>query len=146
MSPRPTDAELEEHFRRLGERAATEAASLPPAAVQATAYLVSCLPEGDEQRHFSVTVEYRGDGRWGVFRHAHCCLGADGEWSYGYSWGDRHGPATDAEWDAYNAGRDAWIDAHRFDLDTALDLARAAAPLLTVNGHTVSDALRRERP
>ncbi len=37
---------------------------------------------------------------------------------------------------------DDWLDAHRFDLDTALMLAKEAAPKVTVNGFTVADALR----
>jgi hypothetical protein len=37
---------------------------------------------------------------------------------------------------------DDWLDTHRFDLDTALKLAKEQAPLVTVNGYTVTDALR----
>jgi hypothetical protein len=36
----------------------------------------------------------------------------------------------------------AWLAAHRFDLDTALRLAQAAAPTVTVNGRTAADAYR----
>lgn len=113
------------------------------AIVQATKYTVNCVPEdGIDSDVFGLTVEYRGAGRWGVFRHAHCCLGADGEWSWGYSWGDGNSePATDEEWTEYHRGREAWLDAHRFDEETALRLAREQAPLVTVNGYTVADAL-----
>lgn len=45
---------------------------------------------------------------------------------------------------AYEVSReDDWLAAHRFDLDTALKLAREAAPHVTVNGRTVADALTR---
>lgn len=106
-------------------RAHDEAPTVPAATVQPTRYEVSCLPEGEDRRHFALTVEYRGADRWAVARHGQC-LAADGTWSYEPSPSNRE---------------DEWIAAHRFDLDTALRLAREAAPLLTVNGYTVSDAL-----
>jgi hypothetical protein len=94
----------------------------------ATEYEVSILLEGDTNRSlFVITVQYRGEGRWAVTRHG-SCLGADGEWS----------------WESIPSEReDAWLAAHRFDLDTALRLARAAAPHVVVNGHTALDAYRR---
>jgi hypothetical protein len=118
--------------------------------VQATKYTVNCLPEDGIDSHvFAITVEYRGDGRWGVYRNAHRCLGADGEWSWGYNWRDgAQEPDGDEEWAEYHAGRDAWLEAHRFDEETALRLAREHAPRVTVNGLTVRAALRmaKERP
>ncbi|NUP47270.1 MAG: hypothetical protein HOW97_08145 [Catenulispora sp.] len=113
--------------------------------VQAVKYTVNCVPEDGFDSHvFALTVEYRGDGRWGVFRNPHCCLGTDGQWSWGYSWegGDRE-PETDAEWDSYHKGREAWLNEHRFDEETALKLAKQAAPSVSVNGITASEALRR---
>ena len=92
---------------------------------------VSILPEGDINRHvFNIDVEYRGEGRWAVTRHG-MCLGADGEWAQGIK--------------EYDRG-DAWLNAHRFDLGTALRLARDAAPHVVVNGHTALDAYRRTHP
>lgn len=116
----------------------------PEPIVQATKYTVSCLPEDGLDSHvFVLTVEYRGDGRWGVYRSAYCCLGNDGTWSYGYTWRDgAQEPDSDEEWTEYHAGRDAWLDAHRFDEETALKLAKEHAPLVTVNGRTVTEALR----
>jgi hypothetical protein len=115
---------------------------LPEPIVQATAYKVNCLPEdGIDSDVFGLRVEYRGAGRWGVYRNAHCCLGADGEWSWGYQWRDGGEPETDEEWTEYHAGRDAWLDTHRFDEATALKLAKEQAPHVTVNGYTVADAL-----
>lgn len=139
-----TDAEFAAAMRETEGRARAETADVPPATVQPTRYFVSCLPEGhDERSAWSLTVEYRGGGRWVVFRHALSCLGADGTWSWGYQWRDgTQEPATDDEWTEYHAGRDAWLAEHRFDLDTALRLAREHAPLITVNGYTVSDVLR----
>lgn len=120
--------------------------ALPEPVVQPTRYVVNCIPEdaSPDAHVFEIAVEYRGSGRWAVVRH-HRYLDANGAWSYGADWpadnpGSRE-PATDAEWDEYHAARDAWLAAHRFDLDTALDLAKAAAPLVTVNGFTVEKAL-----
>lgn len=86
-------------------------------------------------------MEHRGAGRYAVFQRGHRYLGITGTWSWGHTWPGGE-PTTDAEWEDYNRSHDAWLDAHRFDLDTALRLAREAAPLLTVNGHTVTHALR----
>ncbi|MEV6146390.1 hypothetical protein [Streptomyces sp. NPDC051992] len=103
----------------------------PIATCQATEYEVSILPEGDINRHvFAITVEYRGVGRWAVTRHG-SCLGTDGEWAQGVK--------------PYDRGDD-WLTTHRFDLDTALRLARDAAPHIVVNGHTALDAYRRTHP
>ncbi|MGV2914650.1 hypothetical protein [Streptomyces alfalfae] len=118
------------------QRARNEASDVPEATVQAVEYTVSCVPEDDIDGHlFGIRVQYRGQGRYAVIRSADMCLGTDGTWDYGVK--------------EYDRG-DAWLDAHRFDLDTALRLAKAQAPLVTINGHTVTDAIamqqkRRER-
>ncbi|WP_069625360.1 hypothetical protein [Streptomyces niveus] len=104
---------------------------IPDATCQPVRYEVSILPEDDINRHvFNIDVEYRGDGRWAVTRHG-SCLGADGEWDFGIK--------------EYDRG-DNWLTAHRFDLDTALRLARQHAAHIVVNGHTALDAYRRTRP
>lgn len=101
---------------------------VPVATCQATVYEVSVLPEGDINRPvYAITVQYRGEGRWAVIRNS-SCLGADGLWDFGVK--------------EYDRGAD-WLAAHRFDLDTALRLARDAAPHISVNGHTATDAYRR---
>lgn len=96
-------------------------------AVRATEYAVNLLPEDDiNAPAYEITVRYRGAGRWAVQRGEHACLGADGRWADGVK----------------PYGRtDAWLGSHRFDLDTALRLARAAAPHVTVNGRTAVEAL-----
>lgn len=98
--------------------------------VRVTRYEVSCVSPGNiNAPHFTITVEWRGtvDGadRWAVC-HFKQCLGVDGEWS----------------WEPSPSNRDDdWKTAHRFDLDTALRLAKEAAPKMTVNGRTAADAL-----
>lgn len=100
---------------------------VPEPTVQAVEYTVNCLPEDDLDSHvFAITVQYRGAGRYAVIQHGQMCLGADGTWDHGVK--------------EYDRG-DAWLDAHRFDLDTALRLAKEQAPRVTVNGFTVADAL-----
>lgn len=120
--------------------------TIPEPIVQPTVYYVNCLPEDDiDSDVFGLTVEYRGGGRWGVFRNPHCCLGVDGDWSWGYEWRGESAsgePETDEERADYHAGREAWLQAHRFDEETALRLAKEQAPLVIVNGLTVADALR----
>lgn len=94
----------------------------------ATRYTVSLLPETDINSHvFEITVEYRGHGLWAVLRHGRC-LDHDGQWDYELRSSERE---------------DEWIAAHRFDLDTALTLAKEAAPLVMVNGLTAADILAR---
>ncbi|GAA3591041.1 hypothetical protein [Streptomyces osmaniensis] len=112
------------------ERAEKEAPSVPPATVQATQYVVSCLPEGADGRHsFTLNVAYRGEGRWAVLDTPYC-LNVDGTWDFEHTPSER---------------TDEWIASHRFDLDTALNLARHHAARIHVNGHTVSDALAIEK-
>ncbi|MEU6054278.1 hypothetical protein ABZ829_28135 [Streptomyces xanthochromogenes] len=99
----------------------------PEPTVRAVEYTVSCVPEDNLDSHsFELRVQYRGAGQYAVIRHGHSCLGADGTWDQGIK--------------PYGRG-DEWLAAHRFDLDTALRLAKAAAPHVTVNGFTVTDAL-----
>ncbi|MEV8353162.1 hypothetical protein ACFVTT_23410 [Streptomyces niveus] len=106
-------------------------ADVPEATCLPVRYEVSILPEGDINRHvFNIDVEYRGAGRWAVTRHG-SCLGADGTWDFGIK--------------EYDRGDD-WLNSHRFDLDTALRLAREHAPHIVVNGETALDAYRRTHP
>jgi hypothetical protein len=106
----------------------TQAPTAGEPIVQTTKYTVNLLPETDINAHvFELTVEYRGHGQWAVLRHG-WCLDQDGSWDYELRPSERE---------------DEWIAAHRFDLDTALNLAKEAAPGVIVNGLTAADALAR---
>jgi len=108
------------------QRARDEADSVPEAQAKATNYTVSCLPEGDINRPgFTLNVAYRGDDAWAVIDTPYC-LSTNGTWDFEHTPSER---------------TDEWIATHRFDLDTALRLAKQHARLMTVNGHTVTDAL-----
>ncbi|MEU3620630.1 hypothetical protein ABZ725_51600 [Streptomyces sp. NPDC006872] len=105
--------------------------AVPEPTVQPTRYEVSLLPGEDINQHlYVIEVEYRGAGRWAVVHHNYC-LGTDGDWDFGVK--------------EYDRG-DGWHAAHRFDLDTALALAKEHAPDVTVNGITAADAYRRAVP
>jgi hypothetical protein len=93
--------------------------------VQATEYTVSTLPLDHPERHnFEITVAWRNVDRWAVIQRGRQCLGADGEW----------------DWESIPSEReDEWKATHRFDLDTALRLAREAAPKVKVNGRTFAE-------
>lgn len=98
-------------------------------------YTVSVFPDwmrdsadmliASESDTWSVSVEWRGRGKWAVYRLG-SCLSADGQWDYEPSPSNRE---------------DEWLDAHRFDLETALHLAREHAPHVTINGYTAMDIL-----
>lgn len=100
--------------------------------VEPTQYTVCALPHDNVNfTHYAITVDRvmsrRGVSGWAVRRLSEC-LGADGEWDYEPSPSSR---------------TDEWIATHRFDLETALDLAQKAAPRVIVNGFTVADAIER---
>lgn len=98
-----------------------------PVSVMAMTFTVSAVPATVPNADlFTLTVEARGSDIWAV-RHIRNCLNAEGEWDREPGPGERD---------------DHWLARHRFDLNTALRLARAAAPHVTVNGSTVGDALR----
>lgn len=103
---------------------------IPEPAVQPTGYVVSCLPEGHDDRWtFTIQVKYAGNGQFAV-RHGIRDYGTDGTWDYEPSW-----PENSIDEDV------AWLAAHRFDHDTALRLARELAPTLTYRGRSVADVL-----
>lgn len=104
---------------------------VPEPTVRVTRYEVSCLPEGHPMWiHMMLRVEYRGPDQWAVVEpfEPTPCLGSDGEWS----------------WEPRPSERpDEWKARHRFDLDTALELAKREAAKLTVNGLIAADVLAR---
>jgi hypothetical protein len=96
--------------------------------VKATRYEVSVLPEGNvNRRYFVLHVEYRRDGQWVVCQPGDLklCYGKDGSW----------------EWES--GVTDEWIAKYRHDLDTAMRLAKEAAPLVEINGRTAAEVLAR---
>lgn len=117
-------------------------AAIPDPTVQTTGYLVSCLPEGHDDRWtYTVRVSYRGEGLWSVQARGQY-VDANGTRSPGFSWsGCPDEPATQAEMDAFDAEQAVWLKAYRFDHDTALRIAKQLAPTLTYRGRTVADAL-----
>jgi hypothetical protein len=103
----------------------------PYVEVNVTQYDVSMLPlDFPDRRLWSVTVEYRGKGLWGVFKDGFR-LGKDDTWDYE--------PIP-----SYR--EDDWIAAHQFTLDEALALARKAASEAVATRFglmTPQDALKR---
>lgn len=119
---------------------------LPEPTIQPTRYVISCLPEGHDDRWtYSLQAEYRGAGLWSV-RYRGSYMAADGSRSPGFAWSaGPDEPATQDEMDSFDNEQNEWLAAHRFDLDTALRLARQLAPTLTYCGRTVADALAGDR-
>lgn len=106
---------------------------IPEPQVMASRYLISCLPEGHDNRFlFTVQVEYRGEGLWAVTNRTRL-LGKDGTWS----WGPNFENSDDLE-----KAHEEWIGDHRFDHDTALQMATKAAKTLSYRNYTVADALK----
>ncbi|MEU5608415.1 hypothetical protein AB0H03_06605 [Streptomyces sparsogenes] len=123
---------LAAELRRMADEAqpgAAPAAATPcSATVRPVRYEVSVLPENNiNYPVYAIAVEYRGGSRWAVVRHG-SCLGADGTWEFGVKPYDRD---------------DAWLNAHRFDLETALRLAEETAPDVVVNGVRAADVAAR---
>jgi hypothetical protein len=96
----------------------------PQVTVHPVRYIVTVLPEDfetcdDSWYMFVVTVQYRGGGKYAVYMGAYesnslpTALSAEGVW-------EMEGSRERED--------EAWLATHRFDLDTALDLARKAAP------------------
>jgi hypothetical protein len=121
-----SDDQLPDWHRALTDRAQKEADSLPEPTVQATQYVVSCLPEGEDRHHFSLNISYRGNGQWAVIDTPYC-LSSNGTWDFEHTPSER---------------TDEWIATHRFDFDAAQELAKQHARLMHVNGFTVADAFR----
>ncbi|MFJ8815449.1 hypothetical protein [Amycolatopsis thermoflava] len=122
--------------------------TLPEPTVQATEYTACALPEDHpDYWAYSVRVRYHGDRQWAV-GDMRGYFDVDGNKSYGPVWRDGSDePRTDEEWREFEAVHDAWRAAHRFDLDTALAVAKRVAAARTVNGRSVADTLapRRKR-
>lgn len=114
-----------EGARHQAEQVTHALASDPETAAAAThqrvsRYTVCAVPKTvplSERHLFEVEVEDRGAG-WAV-THLRWCLNTNGQWDF----------------EPLPSERDPeWLASHRFDLSTALRLARQAAPDVTVNG------------
>ena len=101
--------------------------------VQATHYEVTLVPrEQANGRWYIVHVAHHGRGKWIVYRE-HCelgetkselrCLAADGTW--------------------FVPEDPFWFSAPAYDLETALRLAREAAPKVMVGSLTAAEAVAR---
>lgn len=123
---RPDDFDMTV-FRKLLEAAAPILVEVgrDQAMADATEYTICAIPDRNSinWHTYAIQVAYRGKGRWAVVRNS-WCLGTDGTWDYERRPSDR---------------ADEWLATHRFDLDTALRLAREAAPGITVNGRTAAE-------
>jgi hypothetical protein len=98
--------------------------------VEATTLTVNAVPADVPQAYlWELTVEKRGPDSWAVCRMREC-LGSDGEWWYESIPSERS---------------DEWLKTHRFDLSTAVRLARLEAPKVTVNGLSVAAVLERHK-
>jgi hypothetical protein len=101
---------------------------MPEPFVKATRYEVSVLPEGNINRRYNrLHVEYRRDDLWVVCQPGslNLCYGRDGTW----------------DWES--GITDEWIANRYLDFDTAMRLAKEAAPLVEVNGRTAAQVLAR---
>lgn len=105
---------------------------IPEPQVRVTRYEVSCFPkDAEDALHFTLAVEYRGRGLWAVL-DGPFALDAEGRKDYESIPSERE---------------DEWLALYRFDLDTALEIAKRAAPLMTVNGWSIERVLAaREAP
>jgi hypothetical protein len=84
--------------------------------VRVSAFQVTAHPNPDHEdaHRVTISVEHTGPGRWAARWYGRC-LGKRGQWS----------------WERRNSSRtDRWLSAYRHDLDTALALAKKAAPKL----------------
>lgn len=126
-TPEPGPAMTMREIREaLGHTTQPQPADLVPL-VRPSAYTVSLLPEDDGRNDsYVITVEYRGRRRWAVTRGKRC-LSRDGAW----------------HWEPIPSEReDSWLVEHRFDRETALELARQAAQHVVVNGVTAAQVCR----
>jgi hypothetical protein len=113
-----------------GLRAAI-AVAVAAAREDATEFVVSAHPDRESINWDSFAIRVKDCGRygWGVLRWSRC-MNRAGKWVNQPDRDDRD---------------DAWFAEHRFDLDTALRMARAEAPHLRVNGSSLADVLEFER-
>lgn len=99
---------------------------MPEIHTRPVAYEVCALPEHYRAwRHFMIRVEYRGCGKWAVCRGG-ACYDRDGQQEH-------EGLPTSRPED--------YLARFRFPRQEALEIAARIAPTVTINGHTVDEAL-----
>lgn len=104
----------------------------PEAIVTTTRYRVSCLPNTQQAIDrmggmLDLSVEQTAPDRWAVRCNGRC-----------------YDIAGQPDYEPIPSYReDEWLDRFRFDLPTAMDVARRVAPTLVSNGTTVRQALTR---
>jgi hypothetical protein len=134
-----TDQKSAMTMREIREGLGHVTPGVPEPTVLPTAYVVSCLPLGhDERWEYTINVRHQQGGLYAV-QHGLSYWGTDGRWSLqpgGISEDDEPDDPATVEWEA----------AHRFDNETALRLAVVQAPRLTYRGRTVADALAAPAP
>lgn len=95
--------------------------------VEPITYEVTAYPFHDVNRSdWVIRVERRAEDRWAVLYRSSCWNRRTKKWDYE--------PMPSSRTDAYKR-------THRFDLDTALTIAREQAPKLTQMGWTVERAI-----
>jgi hypothetical protein len=98
--------------------------------LKSVAYSVGELPlDHPEYYNFEIRVECRNlaEGQWAIVRRADVWSRSTSSWDY----------------EPLSSGRtDEWLADHRFSRAEAILIATRLAPGLTVNGFTVTDALR----
>ena len=121
----------------VAARQACHDEGLTDARITVTSYEVSVWPEdcsGMDSAMYCCSVTHSGYGNWAVRRGSASSgapvLGIDGQWHHERLPSDR----TRKE-----------LAEHRFDLETALKLARDMAPGVTLNGRTAEQALARHQ-
>jgi len=98
--------------------------------VRATEFQVSILPADNVNTStWSLTVAYRGFGKWAVL-NGFGCLSKAGDWDYEIQPSERE---------------DDWLAEHRFGLAEAIELAKQHAPDIRVNGLTATEVLAKIR-
>lgn len=117
----PLDDLRDEHAEHHQEAATAVLGALD--GLEVGVYRIALLPAGHPMREFAaVSVRLRTSGRWQIDRLGFL-LGFDGRWE--------QGTARASEWHAER----------EYDLATALDMARMAAPGIRVGDATVGELL-----
>lgn len=121
---------------------------------RATNYTVTCLPDDPiDPGAFDIVVEFAGgvspdgqrpeDQQWMVRRRNHwrvLCAETDPPFFTSALQSPAMCLSREGEWDE-DRRDDAWLAAHRFDLETALRVAAGQAPLVKVGGMTPAELL-----